>query len=306
MTPFSFWRALTKDNAASTFIRLAKSEHVADLQLIFWTSCVLMLAGSIFVTTWHKWVDSSGVIGSTTLISAIVGVGFGVLAWAYQTGSARLGVVDLFACEITTICRVVTIAETAPRYVQLYSNPPPLPMNFDSHEHYSPVFDKNSKDLEVLEARVVGRVTEFYTYLKALRDYLRLLSAIERPQDERERWSAGMRSVIYMLFLMLESARKSVGRLIEYEPEQAQNTIEILLSELVLFCLLLKVFEEDAEEHPGYNARSERLRLRKVDYSTLAHEIYARVNLKRDRRNWQKSVALLEELDHRYHDAFGE
>jgi hypothetical protein len=306
MTPFSFWSALTKDNAASTFIRLAKSHHVADLQLIFWVSCILMLAGSIFVIIWHGWMDSSGVIGSTALISGIVGVGFGVLAWAYQTGSARLGIVDLFACEITTICRVITIAETAPRYVQLYSDPPSVPMNFNSHENYSPVFDQNSKDLEVLEARVVGRVTEFYTYLKTLRDYLRLVGTIVQPQDERERWSTGMRNAMYMLFLMLESARKSVDRLIEYEPECAQNTIEILLSELVLYSFLLKVFEAHEQEHLGYNAHAERLRLRKDDYATLAHTIYARALSKRDRGSWQKTIALLKELDHRYHDAFGE
>jgi hypothetical protein len=36
-------------------------------------------------------------------VGAIVSVGGGVLAWTYQTGSARLGVVDLFACEIATL-----------------------------------------------------------------------------------------------------------------------------------------------------------------------------------------------------------
>jgi hypothetical protein len=304
--PFSFWNALTKDKAASTFIRLAKSQHVADLQLIFGASCILMLVGSVFVIIWHKWVDSTGVIGSGALITGIVGVGCGVLAWAYQTGSARLGVVDLFACEITTICRVITIAETAPNYVELYRDPPPLPMHFSSQEHYSPVFDQNSKDLEVLEARVVEHVTEFYTYLKALRDYLRLQSLIERPRDEIDRWRAGMRNVIYMLFLMLESARKSVDRLIEYEPERAQNTITILLSELVVYSLLLKIFEDDALDRPAYNARAERLRLREDDYSALAHATYSRANLKRDRNSWKEAVALIGELNHRYHDAFGE
>jgi hypothetical protein len=304
--PFHFWRMLTKDKAASTFIRLARSQHVADLQLIFWISCILMLAGSIFVITWHTWVDSSGVIGSTALISGVVGVGCGVLAWTYQTGSARLGVVDLFACEITTICRVIAIAETAPRYVQMYRDPPPRSMNFSSQEHYSPVFDQNSKDLEVLEARVVERVTEFYTYMKALRDYLRLLSTIERPHDEVERWSLGMRSVIYMLFLMLESARKSVDRLVEFEPERAQNTITILLSELVAYGLLLEVFEADARERPGYSARAERLRLRKRDYLDVAPQIYRRANDLKDNEEWQGAAALIGELNQRYYDVFGE
>jgi hypothetical protein len=130
---------------------------------------------------------------------------------------------------------VIAIAETAPRYVQMYRAPPPRSLNFSSQEDYSPVFDHNSRDLEVLEARVVERVTEFYTYLKAMRDYLRLLNAIEQPLSEIENWRVGMRNVIYMFFLMLESARKSVERLIEFEPERAQNMITILLSELVAY-----------------------------------------------------------------------
>lgn len=303
---FHFWRALTKDKAASTFIRLARSQHVADLQLIFWTSWILMLAGSIFVIIWHKWFDSSGVIGSGALISGIVGVGCGVLAWTYQTGSTRLGIVDLFACEITTTCRVIAIAETAPRYVQMYRDPPSRPLNFISQEQYSPVFDQNSKDLEVLEARVVERVTEFYTYQKALRDYLRLLGAVERPQDDAERWRQGMRNVIYMLFLMLESARRSVDRLVEYEPERAQNTITILLSELVAYGLLCEAFEAEALLRPGYNARAERLRLRKSDYLKHVPTIYWRANSLRDDKEWQGAAALIGELNHRYHDVFGE
>jgi len=103
---------------------------------------------------------------------------------------------------------------------------------------------------------------------------------------------------------MLESARKSVDRLIEYEPERAQNTITILLSELVVYSLLLKIFEADALDRPGYNARAERLRLRKDDYSALAHAIYSRASLKRGRNSWKEAAALIGELNHRYHDAF--
>jgi hypothetical protein len=122
-----------------------------------------MFAGLIFVLVWHRWVDSGGVIGSGAPISAIVGTGCGVLVWTYQTGSARLGIVDLFSCEITTICRVITIAETASRYVSVYEDPPAVSVNFRSEEQYTPIFDKNSKDLEMLEARVVERITGNFT-----------------------------------------------------------------------------------------------------------------------------------------------
>jgi uncharacterized membrane protein len=43
-----------------------------------------------------------------------------ILAWAYQVGSARLGVVDLFACEIDTLCRMTTIVDMVGRQVALF------------------------------------------------------------------------------------------------------------------------------------------------------------------------------------------
>ena len=299
------WARLTKDEAAATFIRLAKSQHVADLQLIFWISLLLMLIGSVFAIVWHQWVDTAGVIGTAALISAIVGTGFGILTWTYQTGSVRLGIVDLFACEITTICRVSGIVELAPRYVQIYRTPPAEPMNFSSQEHYTPVFDNNSKDLESLESRVVLHVTEFYTYLKAMRDYLRILGSVARPRDEIDLWRSSLRSVIYMFFLMMESARKSVARLIEYEPEYAENTIVILLSELVAYGLLLEVFQAEELKQPGFEALLKRLELRKSDYLDLVPKVYWSAMSAAEDVAWKPAVALTGDLNVRFHDAFG-
>jgi hypothetical protein len=96
-----------------------------------------------------------------------------VLAWAYQSGSVRLGVVDLFACEISTLCRVATVVDTARRYAGKFDQPPtapadtagprPPPYHFASQENYFPVFESNTRDLQTLEARVVINITEFYT-----------------------------------------------------------------------------------------------------------------------------------------------
>ena len=47
-----------------------------------------------------------------------------MLAWTYQAGSARLGVVDLFACEIATLCRVSAVVEMVQRYVDLFQRGP--------------------------------------------------------------------------------------------------------------------------------------------------------------------------------------
>ncbi len=302
----NLWSRLTKDKGAATFFRLAESQHVADLQLIFWFSLVLMLVGSVFAVVWHKWVDTTGVIGSAALISAILATGFGIITWTYQTGGVRLGIVDLFACEITTICRVMGIVELAPRYVQMYREPPIEWTNFNSQEHYTPVFDNNSSDLQSLKSRVVLHVTEFYTYLKAMRDYLRVLGAVNQPQNDVERWRSGLRSVIYMLFLMLESARKSVDRLIEYEPECAENTIVILLSELVAYGLLLEVFEADELKQPGFNALLKRLQLRKNDYLDLVPKLYWRALSLEEVVQWKPAFALIEDLNVRYHEVFGQ
>ena len=108
-----------------------------------------------------------------------------VVAWSYRTAGLRLGVVDLFACEIDCLCRVGTILDVASRYVNLYDTPSndlalssdvnSQSVNLESKEEYFPVFNNNSKDLQMLEAAVVTNITAFYTYMKAFRDLRRIL-----------------------------------------------------------------------------------------------------------------------------------
>jgi hypothetical protein len=47
----------------------------------------------------------------------LLAVGGPILGWTYQTGSKRLGIVDLFACEIVTLCRVGAIVDFVPRLI---------------------------------------------------------------------------------------------------------------------------------------------------------------------------------------------
>jgi hypothetical protein len=54
------------------------------------------------------------------LAPALAAVG-AVPVWAYQIGSARLGVVDLIACEVSTLCRIVTILDTVRRFTDNFS-----------------------------------------------------------------------------------------------------------------------------------------------------------------------------------------
>jgi hypothetical protein len=133
----------------------------------------------------------SSVADAGIFIGAIGALGCGVLAWTYQTGSARLGVVDLFACEIATLCRVAAVTDMVERYIDLFRTEPKMalthridgdmPTNgarFTSQESYFPVFEAAVKDLQQLEADVVDNVTAFYTYMKVMRDSLRKLAEI--------------------------------------------------------------------------------------------------------------------------------
>jgi hypothetical protein len=183
-----------------------------------------------------------------------------IIGWAYQSASKRLGIVDLFACEIGTLCRVGTIFEIGKRYVERYYKPSfenggapkkgPASPAFVSKEEYFPVFQNNSRDLQLLEASVVNDITQFYTYMKALRDMQRRLAETKPPQMKgtdvhksncesgTDPWHTAMVSVIYLTFLGYESARKSISNLVEYQPARAERLIVILLTELKCFSFL--------------------------------------------------------------------
>jgi len=123
---------------------------------------------------------------------------------------------------------------------------------FTSSENYFPVFEHNTRDLQSLEARVVINITSFYTYMKAVRDLMRTAAelrskpvTIEASKADKlhsDTWHNAMRDVIYMLFLALEAGRNSIHYLVEFEPENAERTTVILLSELKAYLFLLNEF----------------------------------------------------------------
>jgi hypothetical protein len=224
-------------------------------------------------------------------------------------GSIRLGIIDLFSCEIITICRVVAVADTARNLVEAYSNPPGTARKFTSEENYSPIFNSNARDLENLEARVVERVTEFYTYLKTMRDYLRNVADIQHPDKAIDAWQTSMRNTIYMLFLMLESGRKAIDQLVEYQPERALYNAEILLSEIIVYGFLWERYRKDALSNPNRNARFERLHLRRKEYLPIVSQLNSSVaeNISRsdpESEAWGKVSALLNELNLCYREVF--
>jgi hypothetical protein len=194
-----FAALLRTGNQAATIDRVFASQHVKDLRLIvaaalfaflfLFIGFVLALslvngfAGQSTEGIHWKAIFHAAAKSYTILLSAVGVLGV-ILAWAYQTGSARLGVVDLFACEIGALCRVVTIVDVVSRYVDKFQNGPSVThtngphvgYRFTSQESYFPVYESNTRDLQTLEATVVSNITAFYTYMKSFRDHLRMLA----------------------------------------------------------------------------------------------------------------------------------
>lgn len=323
-SPFPVIRDLHRGDKSSTFVRLGKSRHVADLRLIFWVTVILMITASVLalafdferevMTNWSKVAEPHGiwlwmriafdaVVDSGVFIGAVVSLGCGVLAWTYQAGSSRLGVVDLFACEIATICRVGTIVDMVKRFTDIFAAgtpasaggaPAPSVGHFTSQESYFSVFDTTIKDLQLLEAGVVKNVTAFYTYMKVMRDYLRKFGDLPSVPDPV--WRQTMCNVIYMQFLGFESARLAILDLVEFEPRQAEDLISILLSELPAYRFLLDHFDDDF--------RRRRLALRESDYQRSVPCLYRTV-MAGVGKQWEKAQDTAEELAERYEAVFG-
>lgn len=332
-----------------TVDRLFESQHVADLRLI--AAVALILVGWVGFFSALFAIDGAFVLARSgpglqgsplaadliitavrdflELFAPVLAVFGGMMAWAYQVGSARLGVVDLFACEIDTLCRMTTVTDMVGRQVALFDSGPPmrpggrhgsiLPLSqFVSQENYFPVFDNNSRDLQSLEARVVINITAFYTYMKAVRDCLRKLADVKplaveshQPADETAMagpWHDSLRNMLYMLYLALESARKAIHDLVEYEPEQAERTMVVLLSELKAYRFLCGQYVSPQD------MRHQRLKLRAADYVVLVRGLRAlvqncqppphdeRTPETQDDRLWHQAFQLLPELEQRCAD----
>jgi len=268
---------------SSTFRRLLISQHVRDLQAIFYaTLFLLFVAFGLIICIhvgWIKTGDNDADLDIAKSVGAILLIGGTILAWLYQTGSKRLGIVDLFGCEIATVCRVGTITGFVPYLVEAYEKTleseqasvhvtsTPSFTRFTSEEQYFSVFEHNSSDLEVLEADVVANVTAFYTYMKTVRDYLRYLGDAVASNGSKEQRANIIVRTIYMTFLAYESARKAIDDLIEYYPMQAEANITGLISELQAFDFLIRHFQVT-------DMRGKRLSLREENYSKLVPKLY--------------------------------
>jgi hypothetical protein len=323
--------------SAQTFDRLLHSMHVEDLHWLINVSAIatalaiilILVIAVVELFAVSKFSDA--LVPGSALLAGFGGVlaVFGAIsAWCYQTGSSRLGMVDLFACEITTLCRICTINGLADTCIAAFlagtmsDKDTTINMreqfgDFESSEKYTPFFDANSKELHSLSVKVLTNVTAFYTYWKATRDAFRKLAKMQTDDG----WHRAMCDVMYMQFLALESARKAVRDLVEFEPNNAENMIMILISELPLYHFLLNHFEKG-------DLRRARLKLRLSRYAFVVPQVYyhtedehakykdvdtarkqlphlARGDVEELCRDWEKAYEMLNELKSRY-EAIGE
>jgi len=293
-------RTLQETGPPTTIVRLLTSHHLEDLQwighlaVVFWFSWIAGLywysqGFSDFIDKKHPYIGG---------LTAVMGV---VLSWIYQTGSSRLGVVDLFACEISAICRVHFVVDVARRSVARAKQEPVDaedggPKRFTSEENYTPVYDNVLSELESLNVNVVTFVTEFYTYRKAMVDYLRRIVVEEKAGKKLEElWMM----MIYMQFLMYESGRRAISELIEFEPNREESLINALCSELTVFRFLsnLKEIERDF--------RGRRLKLREKTYQKIVPDIYYATMRVHQSDNWEKAQVTAPVLKRRYEKVFG-
>lgn len=302
---------LQKAGPVYTFARLCTSRHLVDLQVI--ASCmiymvVLFVLFAVPRMSTEQALTSGGAVIASTLA---------VLSWAYQTGSRRIGGVDLFACEISAICRVCLIIDLAKWSIgQVKASPadstgkatdgdstgkvPSQSTNgnadfgplrrFTSEEHYTPVYDNNLSDLQPLDVNVVTYVTEFYTYRKTMVDIMRHIAAT--PEETQRH--AFMDQMIYMQFLMLESARYAIDELIEFEPNKAESLVNILSSELPLYGFLRTRYKQD-------DYRYKRLRLRQPMYRAIVPRLCRQINEAKG-IHWKRAQASADVVHDRYEE----
>jgi hypothetical protein len=277
-------RRLRTGNSADTVDRLFSSAHVNDLRLIaavtfivfIWVTVIAVVTAIIAaLLDWGPQAFHVARGDFLLLFAPAITALAGILTWAYQIGSARLGVVDLFACEIDTLCRVVAVTDMVRRQTDRYNRRSPEAPSQDDHpegsrnsfsseENYFPILDSNARDLQSLEAEVVVNITAFYTYMKALRDSLRMLAEV-RPVSQP--WHDAMRNAMYVLYLALESGRHAINDLVEFEPDKTERTIVILISELSAYRFLREQYKSPADMHYS------RLILRGPEYQQLVPEL---------------------------------
>jgi hypothetical protein len=218
-------------------VRFFRSAHCRDLLTIALLAPGLALMVALIGLRWSL---------SSNLIAASGAAAVTAIAWAFQSANLRFGAADIFASEILTLCRISSVIDFVPRLVEGYGAQGQPVQPAPSTQDYVVIFHNNSKDLEILDGNVVGWVTEFYVYFKAMVDSTGRLPRHDEKQPISDEAAATYKdalfSVIYMAFLMFESGRQALMHLIDDTEKRQEAVLTALISEIQAYIFLYQAF----------------------------------------------------------------
>ena len=285
LSPFAIVRQLRLGAESSTFERLGRSRHVADLRLIFSVSIIMMIVSTILalafcfehqvMTNWQEvHARESGWIWLRLGFAAIVDSG--AFIGAYRRDRLRRARLDLpegqraarrgrsvrLRDRHAVSCRR-GVRHGAPLYRPVRERPAgraaachrwrkpgrhhPLHLAGELFSGVRRLGDGPSgTGGRCRQAR--HRVLHLHEGDARFAAQARRSTPPEPGGPHDDDWHRAICSVLYMLFLGLESARKAIKDLVEFEPKQAEDMITILLSELLAYGFLREQFRGDLRQ----------------------------------------------------------
>jgi hypothetical protein len=244
-------------------VRFFTSAHCRDLLTIALLAPGLAVVVALVGLRWSL---------SSELIAASCAAAVTAMAWAFQSANLRFGAADIFASEILTLCRISSVIAFVARLVEGYGAEGQPVQSAPSTQDYVIIFHNNSKDLEILDGNVVGWVTEFYVYFKAMVDSSTRLPRHDEKSPISDEAAAlykdALFSVIYMAFLMFESGRQALMRLIDDTEKRQEAVLIALVSEIQAYIFLYQAFSVRKTD-----IRKQRIEGRLPQYLALLQEI---------------------------------
>lgn len=291
-----------REGPVSNNLQLCTSKHLGDYQWLFVAVAALFALAAALLANDLGAIDSEANSLRVTIAFALITTAVTMFNWVYQSANSRLGIVDLFASEIAALCKVCLVTDFAKKAVAMRARVQltgkQTPDSFEVSESYTPVYDKSGADLQSLDSNVVAAVTQFYTYRRTMVDCLHSAMAKEDAKVAIPLYD----QMIYMQFLMYECGRTAIHELIEFEPDQAENLVTVLCSELPLITFLIQRHRGDADTVFLYR----RLRLRIPGYMKEVKELLDRIKGmdqspdSKLKRGWSRAITTSKELKGRF------
>jgi hypothetical protein len=293
-----------KEGPVPNNLQLCTSKHLGDYQWLFVGVAVLFVLAMGLLANDLSVIDREANSLRVTIAFALITTAVTMFNWVYQSANSRLGIVDLFASEIAALCKVCLVTDFAKKSVAMRTRVQltgsQTPDSFEVSESYTPVYDKSGADLQSLDSNVVAAVTQFYTYRRTMVDCLHSAMAKEDAKVAIPLYD----QMIYMQFLMYECGRTAIHELVEFEPDQAENLVTVLCSELPLITFLIQRHRGDADTVFLYR----RLRLRVPDYMKEVNKLLdgiKRMDRSQDstlKKGWSRAITTSKELKGRFEE----